>query len=121
MSPTSSGTASSSSSSLSTAASSLCLLAIGALVGAASALCWRHLTHDRWRSDDERASIADGVAGLVGNTPLVRIRSLSEATGCEVSVPWSDARIESLRKDRGQAAREDEDSNFNCPFARFFY
>lgn len=26
-----------------------------------------------------------GLAGLIGNTPLVRIASLSEATGCEVS------------------------------------
>ena len=29
----------------------------------------------------------DGVEGLVGNTPLVRIRSLSELTGCEVRCP----------------------------------
>jgi len=28
------------------------------------------------------------VEGLVGNTPLVRIRSLSELTGCEVRCPW---------------------------------
>lgn len=26
-----------------------------------------------------------GLAGLIGNTPLVRIASLSEATGCEVN------------------------------------
>ncbi|PIA13842.1 OAS-TL 2 protein [Coemansia reversa NRRL 1564] len=30
------------------------------------------------------AGIADGVAGLIGNTPLMRINSLSEATGCEI-------------------------------------
>ncbi len=33
----------------------------------------------RWRE------IADGIEGLIGDTPLVRIRSLSEQTGCEVS------------------------------------
>lgn len=26
-----------------------------------------------------------GLAGLIGNTPLVRVASLSEATGCEVN------------------------------------
>ncbi|OAA62026.1 cysteine synthase 2 [Niveomyces insectorum RCEF 264] len=30
------------------------------------------------------ASIADGIAGCIGDTPLVRIHSLSEATGCEI-------------------------------------
>lgn len=28
--------------------------------------------------------IVDGIEGCIGNTPLVRIRSLSEATGCEI-------------------------------------
>lgn len=34
--------------------------------------------------------IVDGIDGLIGNTPLMRIRSLSEATGCTilVSVQW---------------------------------
>lgn len=37
------------------------------------------------RSDTKASATAvDGLAGLVGNTPLVRIGSLSEATGCEV-------------------------------------
>ena len=26
----------------------------------------------------------DGIEGTIGNTPLVRIKSLSEATGCEI-------------------------------------
>lgn len=30
--------------------------------------------------------IVDGVAGLIGNTPLMKIKSLSEATGCLVLV-----------------------------------
>ncbi|KAF9420304.1 hypothetical protein BGZ94_009161 [Podila epigama] len=35
--------------------------------------------------NSERASeICDGVAGLIGNTPMVRIKSLSDATGCEI-------------------------------------
>lgn len=29
-------------------------------------------------------SVADGVIGVIGNTPLIRIKSLSEATGCEI-------------------------------------
>ncbi|KAG0005439.1 hypothetical protein BGZ65_011126 [Modicella reniformis] len=28
--------------------------------------------------------ICDGVSGLIGNTPMMRIKSLSEATGCEI-------------------------------------
>ena len=29
-------------------------------------------------------AIVDGVEGCIGNTPLIRIKSLSEATGCEI-------------------------------------
>lgn len=29
-------------------------------------------------------TICDGVTGLIGNTPMMRIKSLSEATGCEI-------------------------------------
>lgn len=29
-------------------------------------------------------AIVDGVEGCIGNTPLLRIKSLSEATGCEI-------------------------------------
>ncbi|KAK3073868.1 Cysteine synthase 2 [Teratosphaeriaceae sp. CCFEE 6253] len=36
-------------------------------------------THDR---DDD--SLPAGVEGLIGNTPLVKLRALSEATGCEI-------------------------------------
>lgn len=28
--------------------------------------------------------VADGIAGCIGNTPLIRIKSLSEATGCDI-------------------------------------
>ncbi|KAF9110765.1 hypothetical protein BGX27_005909 [Mortierella sp. AM989] len=33
---------------------------------------------------EQNSMICDGVAGLIGNTPMMRIKSLSEATGCEV-------------------------------------
>ena len=29
-------------------------------------------------------SISDGFAGSVGNTPLIRLRAVSEETGCEI-------------------------------------
>lgn len=29
-------------------------------------------------------AIADGIEGTIGNTPLLRIKSLSDATGCEI-------------------------------------
>ena len=30
------------------------------------------------------ASIKEGIEGCIGNTPLIKIKSLSEATGCEI-------------------------------------
>lgn len=33
-----------------------------------------------------QADFVDGVAGLIGNTPLMKIKSLSEATGCLILV-----------------------------------
>ena len=110
MAPTSSGgpgacSSSSSSSSLPTAAISLLLLSIGACAGSAAALSWRHLTVDRWRCDDERGSVADGVAGLVGHTPIVRIRSLSEATGCEVRAPERFEAIETAQREREESEK----------------
>ena len=41
----------------------------------------------RPQEDDETnltEDIVDGIEGLIGNTKLVRIRSLSLATGCEI-------------------------------------
>ncbi|KAG0294578.1 hypothetical protein BGZ96_000926 [Linnemannia gamsii] len=32
----------------------------------------------------KNSQICDGVAGLIGDTPMMRIKSLSEATGCEI-------------------------------------
>ncbi|KAF2085656.1 cysteine synthase [Saccharata proteae CBS 121410] len=36
------------------------------------------------RAVDRRASLASRIEGCIGNTPLFKIKSLSEATGCEI-------------------------------------
>ena len=41
-------------------------------------------TGDRLPSAPQPPPIVDGIEGCIGNTPLIRIRSLSEATGCEI-------------------------------------
>jgi opacity protein-like surface antigen len=51
------------------------------------AQAYRRLGSDGRRGAAGRAracGVVDGVLGAIGNTPLIRIRSLSEATGCEV-------------------------------------
>ncbi|KDD75639.1 pyridoxal-phosphate dependent enzyme [Helicosporidium sp. ATCC 50920] len=59
-------------------------LAVGAVLGAGATLC-AVCALGRWQPHPSPPSeIADGLLGLIGNTPLVRIRSLSEATGCEI-------------------------------------
>lgn len=37
----------------------------------------------------EKLSIRNGLLDAIGNTPLIRINSLSEATGCEVFLDFS--------------------------------
>lgn len=39
-----------------------------------------------WRSPCvlRASAIVDGIEGCIGNTPLIRIKSLSDATGCEI-------------------------------------
>ena len=44
-----------------------------------------------------RSQAVDGVAGLIGNTPLVRIHSLSELTGCEV-VFWACPQVQHVHE-----------------------
>ena len=47
----------------------------------------KRLTKDgnAFRKVDGRFNgIVDGIEGTIGNTPLIRIKSLSEATGCEI-------------------------------------
>ncbi|GAA95411.1 uncharacterized protein L969DRAFT_101530 [Mixia osmundae IAM 14324] len=48
---------------------------------------WKRMLRQRqtWRPIEIRSSeIVDGVTGLIGNTPLVRIKSLSELTGVDI-------------------------------------
>ncbi|KAJ2077741.1 Cysteine synthase 2 [Coemansia sp. RSA 988] len=47
---------------------------------------WRvvHRRQGRQQTNARSAGAVNGVAGLIGNTPLMRINSLSEATGCEI-------------------------------------
>jgi cysteine synthase A len=42
--------------------------------------------HKTPENQTQHADIVDGVDGLIGNTPLMKIKSLSEATGCLVLV-----------------------------------
>ncbi|KAJ3142106.1 hypothetical protein HDU90_004379 [Geranomyces variabilis] len=53
-------------------------------------------SHD-YDADEE---IRDGVAGLIGNTPLFRINSLSEATGCEILAKAEFMNVGGSTKDR---------------------
>lgn len=36
------------------------------------------------QEDDLAEDIREGIEGAIGNTPLIHIKSLSEATGCEI-------------------------------------
>ncbi|KAG5457103.1 MAG: tryptophan synthase beta subunit-like PLP-dependent enzyme [Olpidium bornovanus] len=73
--------------------SAACLFALRALVASARGDRRRHgggqgrpSTHGKFRGrrGGGASGVVDGLAETVGNTPLVRIRSLSEATGCEI-------------------------------------
>lgn len=44
------------------------------------------------------ANIKDGVEGCIGDTPLIRIKSLSEATGCEILAKAEAGNIGSIRR-----------------------
>jgi len=67
----------------------LLILTVGIALGASTSYLLSHRRRRRTHLEkEERAlpeeDIVDGVEGLVGNTKLVRIRSLSRATGCEI-------------------------------------
>ncbi|GFR45963.1 hypothetical protein Agub_g7432 [Astrephomene gubernaculifera] len=55
-------------------------LALVFAAGAGATLCYLYLAWWKRQEDEVRS----GVLGLIGNTPLVRIASLSEETGCEI-------------------------------------
>lgn len=42
-----------------------------------------HANHEK-PSNNGVDDVKDGIEGCIGNTPLIRIKSLSEATGCEI-------------------------------------
>jgi len=41
-------------------------------------------TRPNSKPDPEDDGIAEGIEGCIGNTPLFKIKSLSDATGCEI-------------------------------------
>jgi cysteine synthase A len=69
---------------------SLLLLSLGVVLGtSATYLTLNSAAKSPTRIPDDEESIlsediVDGVEGLIGSTKLVRIRSLSLATGCEI-------------------------------------
>ncbi|GLI71655.1 hypothetical protein VaNZ11_016936 [Volvox africanus] len=54
--------------------------ALALAAGAGATLCYLYLTTAKRVNDELRSGVLD----LIGNTPLVRIASLSEETGCEI-------------------------------------
>ena len=63
-------------------------LAVGLISGATIALLlklWLDRDNDKQQKE---LGYVDGVDGLIGNTPLMRIKSLSEATGCTILVSF---------------------------------
>ena len=63
-------------------------LAVGLITGATLTLLlklWLDRDNDRQQKE---LGYVDGVDGLIGNTPLMRIKSLSEATGCTILVSF---------------------------------
>ena len=60
-------------------------LAIGLVTGSVLTVIATFYLY-REKETNARRNVVDGVDGLIGNTPLMRIRSLSEATGCTILV-----------------------------------
>lgn len=62
------------------------LFLAGLLTGGAALYAFDVYKADRPVSPEHnlREDIKDGIEGAIGNTPLIRIKSLSEATGCEI-------------------------------------
>ena len=46
---------------------------------------WWRSSRCRQQQQQQQQQIADGLLATIGHTPLIRINSLSDATGCEVS------------------------------------
>jgi hypothetical protein len=58
--------------------------ATSAIVALLAAWHWLPRVCRRRRPAEAANIVQDGVLGLIGNTPLLRIHSLSDATGCTV-------------------------------------
>lgn len=66
-------------------------LLIGIITGSiitvlASSLIAQLKSENKEEHDEPTTDIVEGVDGLIGNTPLMKIKSLSEATGCTILV-----------------------------------
>lgn len=105
---------------------------LGAITGAAAAVAvgcialgWS-LSKSKWSPDIATSSapataeardllerVARGWPKLIGRTPLVRIRSLSEATGCNVLVRFELARIRMLPKPHDARHRQAKCEHLN--------
>jgi cysteine synthase A len=62
---------------------SLILVSIGIILGTSATYILINNSRPE-KSSTVKEDIVDGVQGLIGNTKLVRINSLSKATGCEI-------------------------------------
>lgn len=57
----------------------------GVLLSTACSACYLYYTiGTRDHSVTVQPDVKDGIGGAIGNTPLIRIKSLSDATGCEI-------------------------------------
>jgi hypothetical protein len=62
-------------------------LVTGVVLTALALRPWRSSTlasEEQENTDKRRNGISQGIEGCIGNTPLIRIKSLSDATGCEI-------------------------------------
>ncbi|WFD30047.1 cysteine synthase [Malassezia sp. CBS 17886] len=109
------------------------------LRAARSRLPWR--SADAWQGDSEKpvaftpvelrrsGKVVDGVAGMIGNTPLVRINSLSEITGCEIlflnpgGSPKDRVALQSMRTfvNEARARAQAWTPDASQPYARAFF
>ncbi|KAI7863838.1 tryptophan synthase beta subunit-like PLP-dependent enzyme [Spinellus fusiger] len=59
-------------------------LVVGLLSGVAATLLATGCLYSLWSPQEQEPEYPQGIDALIGNTPLVRIKSLSEATGCTI-------------------------------------
>ncbi|KAI8917439.1 tryptophan synthase beta subunit-like PLP-dependent enzyme [Entophlyctis helioformis] len=78
------------------AAATLVVLALAALVTARALTARRRQRH----ATAVRPVTVDGVVGLIGNTPLIRIESLSAASGCNILAKAEFLNVGGSTKDR---------------------